>query len=135
MLAIFVWHELRVHQPLIDLRLYKNRIFTASSLTLALVVIAVFGGMLLLPLYLQVVRGESAMDTGLLLAPQGFGAMVAMPIAGRLTDKTGIGRIVPVGLAIVALSFLALTQLEADTSYWAVRRGPVRDGPRDGRRR
>jgi EmrB/QacA subfamily drug resistance transporter len=116
-LAIFVWHELRVHQPLIDLRLYKNRIFTVSSITLALVVISVFGGMLLLPLYLQVVRGESAMDTGLLLAPQGFGAMVAMPIAGRLTDKTGVGRIVPVGLVIVALSFLALTQLAADTSY------------------
>jgi MFS family permease len=82
-------------------------------------VISVFGGMLLLPLYLQVVRGESAMDTGLLLAPQGFGAMVAMPIAGRLTDKTGVGRIVPVGLTIVALSFAALTQLAADTSYWA----------------
>ena len=43
-----------------------------------------------------------AMDTGLLLAPQGFGAMVAMPIAGRLTDRTGVGRIVPVGLVIVA---------------------------------
>src|SRR4051794_34754515 len=119
LLAVFVWHELRVHQPLIDLRLYKNRIFTVSSITLALVVISVFGGMLLLPLYLQIVRGESAMDTGLLLAPQGFGAMVAMPIAGRLTDRTGVGRIVPVGLVIVALSFLALTQLQADTSYWA----------------
>src|SRR3954454_16615290 len=117
LLAVFVWHELRVHQPLIDLRLYKNRVFTVSSITLALVVISVFGGMLLLPLYLQVVRGESAMDTGLLLAPQGFGAMVAIPIAGRLTDRTGVGRIVPVGLTIVALSFLALTQLAADTSY------------------
>ena len=58
-------------------------------------IISVFGGMLLLPLYLQAVRGESALDTGLLLAPQGFGAMIAMPIAGRLTDKTGVGRIVP----------------------------------------
>jgi MFS family permease len=75
--------------------------------------------MLLLPLYLQVVRGESAMDTGLLLAPQGFGAMLSMPIAGRLTDRTGVGRIVPVGLVIVGVSFLALTQLAADTSYWA----------------
>ena len=64
-------------------------------------VISVFGAMLLLPLYLQAVRGESAMDSGLLLAPQGIGAMIAMPIAGRLTDKTGVGRIVPVGLAIV----------------------------------
>jgi EmrB/QacA subfamily drug resistance transporter len=116
-LATFVWHALRSRYPLIDLRLFKNRTFTVSTITLVLVVISVFGGLLLLPLYLQVVRGETAMDTGLLLAPQGFGAMVSMPIAGRLTDKTGVGRIVPVGLVIVGLSFLALTQLEADTSY------------------
>jgi EmrB/QacA subfamily drug resistance transporter len=118
MLALFVRHALRAEAPLIDLRLFKNRTFAVSSGVLMLVIISVFGGMLLLPLYLQVVRGESAMDTGLLLAPQGLGAMLAMPIAGRLTDKTGVGRIVPVGLVLVALSFLALTQLEADTSYW-----------------
>ncbi|HSD76327.1 MAG TPA: DHA2 family efflux MFS transporter permease subunit, partial [Solirubrobacteraceae bacterium] len=116
-LAVFVRHALRTHDALIDLRLFANRIFSAASITLILMVIAVFGGMLLLPLYLQVVRGESPMDTGLLLAPQGFGAMVAMPIAGRLTDVTGVGRIVPVGLTIVAVSFLGLTQLGADTSY------------------
>ena len=118
MLAAFVRHGLRTTDALIDLRLFANRVFSASSVTLVLVIIAVFGGMLLLPLYLQVVRGETAMDTGLLLAPQGLGAMLAMPIAGRLTDRTGVGRIVPVGLAIVGVSFLGLTQLAADTSYW-----------------
>jgi EmrB/QacA subfamily drug resistance transporter len=118
MLALFVRHGLRTHDALIDLRLFANRTFAVASGTLVLVIIAVFGGMLLLPLYLQVVRGESAMDTGLLLAPQGFGAMLAMPIAGRLTDRTGVGRIVPVGLTLVGLSFLGLTQLQADTSYW-----------------
>ena len=118
MLAAFVRHGLRTPDALIDLRLFANRVFSAASLTLILVIIAVFGGMLLLPLYLQVVRGETAMDTGLLLAPQGLGAMVAMPIAGRLADSTGVGRIVPVGLAIVGVSFLGLTQLSADTSYW-----------------
>ena len=118
MLAGFVFHGLRTTDALIDLRLFANRVFSASSVTLVLVIISVFGGMLLLPLYLQVVRGESAMDTGLLLAPQGLGAMIAMPIAGRLTDRTGVGRIVPFGLVAVGLSFLGLTQLEADTSYW-----------------
>ena len=117
-LAFFVRHALGTPDALIDLRLFTNRTFAVSSLTLTLVIISVFGGMLLLPLYLQAVRGESAMSTGLLLAPQGFGAMIAMPIAGRLTDRTGVGRIVPVGLILVAISFLGLTQLEADTSYW-----------------
>jgi EmrB/QacA subfamily drug resistance transporter len=88
-LACFVRHALRTRdEALIDLRLFKNRTFAVSSLTLTLVIISVFGGMLLLPLYLQAVRGESATSTGLLLAPQGFGAMLAMPIAGRLTDRS-----------------------------------------------
>ena len=117
-LALFVRHALRTPHSLIDLRLFANKVFSASSATLVLMVIAVFGGMLLLPLYLQVVRGESALDTGLLLIPQGVGAMIAMPLAGQLTDRTGVGRIVPFGLFVVGLSFLGLTQLAADTSYW-----------------
>jgi EmrB/QacA subfamily drug resistance transporter len=120
MLGLFVRHGLRTPDALIDLRLFKNRTFAAASGTLILVIIAVFGGMLLMPLYFQVVRGESAMTTGLLLAPQGLGAMLAMPLSGQLTDRTGIGRIVPVGLVIVAVAFLGLTQLGADTSYWLI---------------
>jgi EmrB/QacA subfamily drug resistance transporter len=120
LLAVFVWHGLRTPHALVDLRLYANRVFSASTITLMLMVISVFGGMILIPLYLQSVRGESAMSTGLLLAPQGLGAMIAMPIAGQLTDRTGVGRIVPFGLAVVAASFVGLTRLEGDTSYWTL---------------
>ncbi|MBI4897022.1 MAG: DHA2 family efflux MFS transporter permease subunit [Actinobacteria bacterium] len=116
-LTIFVRHSLRVPYALIDLRLFMNRTFAACSGTLFLGIVAVFGGLLLLPLYLQVVRGESAMTAGLLLAPQGLGAVVGMPVAGWLADQTGIGRIVPVGLATIGLAFLGLTQLQVDTSY------------------
>lgn len=118
-LAAFVVHARHAAEDaLIDLRLFANKTFSAAAGTMILVIIAVFGGMLLLPLYLQTVRGESAMDSGLLLAPQGIGAMLAMPVAGALADRTGIGRIVPGGLVLVGLTFLGLTQLEADTSYW-----------------
>ena len=121
MLALFVAHALRAGgDALIDLRLFANRVFSAANVTLILVIVAVFGGMLLLPLYFQTVRGESALDTGLLLAPQGFGAMLAMPIAGQLTDRVGVGRIVPPGLVVVALSFIGLTQISEDTSYWVM---------------
>jgi EmrB/QacA subfamily drug resistance transporter len=118
-LGLFVVHARRdPEEALIDLRLFRNRTFSAAAVTMILVLVAVFGGMLLLPLYLQAVRGESAMATGLLLAPQGLGAMISMPVAGRLTDMTGVGRIVPVGLVLVGLSFLGLTQLTEHTSYW-----------------
>jgi len=74
--------------------------------------------MLLLPLYLQAVRGESALVSGLLLAPQGLGAMITMPIAGQLTDRMGAGKIVLPGMFLIIASFVALTQVGADTSYW-----------------
>jgi EmrB/QacA subfamily drug resistance transporter len=118
LLAAFVRHALRAQNPLVDLRLFKNRTFATASGTLILVIIAIFGSMLLLPLYLQAVRGESAMDSGLLLAPQGLGAMVTMPLAGQLTDRTGIGKIVLSGMVLALLAMLGLTQIAADTSYW-----------------
>ena len=120
LLAAFVRHALRTPHALIDLRLFTNRAFAAAAGTLILMVVSVFGAMLLLPLYLQTVRGESAFDSGLLLAPQGLGAMLAMPFAGRLTDRTGVGRIVIPGLIILFLSTLGLTQLSGDTSYWTL---------------
>jgi EmrB/QacA subfamily drug resistance transporter len=118
LLVVFCWHGLRVQNPLVDLRLFGNKLFATSAGSLALVIIALFGGMLLLPLYLQIVRGESALDTGLLMAPQGLGAMLAIPISGRLADRMGVGRFVPFGLAAVTGVFWWLTQISATTSYW-----------------
>jgi EmrB/QacA subfamily drug resistance transporter len=114
----FVWHALRARDPLIDLRLFRDRTFSTSSLTLILVAISVFGTFLLLPLYFQAVRGESPLQSGLLLAPQGLGSMIAMPIAGQLADRTGPGKIVPFGLITIILAVLGLTQVGGATAYW-----------------
>jgi MFS family permease len=86
---------------------------------LVLVVISVFGSFLLLTLYFQAVRGETALQAGLLLAPQGLGAMLAMPMAGMLSDRTGPGKIVPFGLVAIIAAVLWLTQIGAHTSYVA----------------
>jgi EmrB/QacA subfamily drug resistance transporter len=118
--AGFIWHALHTPHALIDLKLFKNRTFAVASGTLILMIVSVFGAMLLLPLYLQAVRGESAFNSGLLLAPQGIGAMIAMPIAGQLTDKTGVGKIVIPGLITLLVSTIGLTQLTGDTSYWTL---------------
>ncbi|HZU40367.1 MAG TPA: MFS transporter, partial [Solirubrobacteraceae bacterium] len=61
---------------------------------------------------------ESALQSGLLLAPQGLGAMLAMPLAGQLADRTGPGRIVPFGLLTIIAAVVGLTQIGAGTSYW-----------------
>ena len=118
MIAGFVLHALRTKiTPLIDVLLFRNRSFASSALTTFLFGGALFGGMLLLPLYYQVVRGQSALSAGLLMAPQGIGAAVVMPLAGRLTDRYGAGRIVPGGLLVAVLGTLLYTQLGAHTSF------------------
>ncbi len=117
----FVARALKAENPLIDLRLLKRRSVAAASGTMVLFMAAFMGAMLLLPLYYQQVRLETALASGLLLAPQGLGAMVTMPIGGKLTDRIGPGRVVLVGLSIVVLSFAGFAALlESDTSYWAL---------------
>jgi EmrB/QacA subfamily drug resistance transporter len=117
LLVLFVRHSVRVDGALIDLGLFRDRAFAAASGTVFIFGVSLFGAMLILPLYYQVARGESALRAGLLLAPQGLGAAMAMPVAGRLTDRLGAGRIVPFGVLVALLGTGVYTQLESDTSY------------------
>jgi MFS family permease len=73
--------------------------------------------MLLLPLYYQAVRGETPLGAGLLMAPQGIGAAIMMPFAGRATDRVGPGRVVLGGLALATLGTIPFTKVGAHTSY------------------
>ena len=117
LIASFVWHALRADDPLIDVRLFKRRTPAVSGITMSLFAAAFFGAMLLLPLYYQVARGQSALHAGLLLIPQGVGAAIMMPIAGRIVDRTGAARVVLPGLVLTLIGFAVFTQVEADTPY------------------
>src|SRR5829696_1236233 len=117
LVALFVRHAARASRPLIDVRLFRVRAFSAAASTTFLVGAALFGAMIILPLYYQVARGESALTAGLLMAPQGLGAAMAMPLAGRLTDQLGGGRVAVVGLLILTAGTIPFAFLEADTSY------------------
>jgi EmrB/QacA subfamily drug resistance transporter len=103
--------------PLIDLRLFQNRNMTVAVIAMSLFAISFFGAGLLFPLYFQQVRGEDALHAGLLLAPQGFGAMITMPIAGILADKMGPGKIVIAGITVTALGLAMFSTLTDTTSY------------------
>jgi EmrB/QacA subfamily drug resistance transporter len=108
----------RHERPLVDVRLLQDRGLAAAALTIFLVGASLFGGMLLLPLYYQVDRGLSPLQAGLLLAPQGIGAAIAMHFSGRMTDRTGGGRVVLIGLAVLMLGTLPFTQVTGSTPYW-----------------
>jgi EmrB/QacA subfamily drug resistance transporter len=118
LIATFIVHAARHAWPLIDVKLFRNRTMSAASATTFSFAAAMFGAMFMLPLYYQVVRGQSALDAGLLLAPQGVGAAIMMPIAGKLTDDIGAGKIVLGGLAVLLIGMVGFTQVGADTSFW-----------------
>jgi EmrB/QacA subfamily drug resistance transporter len=118
LLAGFTAHSRsRGDAAIIDVRLYANKVFAAASANTLLLAAAMYGALLLLPLYFQTVRGHGALDTGLLLMPLGLGAATAMPIVGRLTDRLGARRPMLMGLGCALLGTLAYTQMGPDTGY------------------
>ena len=103
--------------PLMDLRLFHNRALSVAVVAMSLFAIAFFGASLLFPSYFLQVRGETTLEAGLLLAPQGLGAMLTMPAAGILTDRIGPGKVVIAGIATIVVGMGMFTQVAADTSY------------------
>jgi EmrB/QacA subfamily drug resistance transporter len=117
LVGLFAWHSLHAARPLIEVRLFRARGFRAAATTTFLLGGALFGTLLVLPLYYQVDRGESALDAGLLLAPQGIGAALMLPISGRLTDRIGGGPVVLAGVTILALATVPFAFVSDDTPY------------------
>lgn len=113
----FVLYSFKPRHPLLDLRLFRNRNLRIASVSLFVFIIAFMGAGLLFPSYFLQVRGESTLHAGLLMAPQGIGAMLTMPIAGTLADKIPVGRTVPFAMALIAAGFFTFTQVGTDTSY------------------
>jgi EmrB/QacA subfamily drug resistance transporter len=116
LVVMFVFHALRVPNPLLDVRLYKRATFSSASFAMFCLGAALFGGMILLPLYWQGVRFESVIDTGLLTAPQGLGAAFAMPIAGKLTDRMGGGPLALFGVTLCTVATIPFALIGAHTS-------------------
>ena len=109
LLTGFALHTLRVReiQPVFDIRLFAMRSFSVSSAVIFIAGFATYGAMLILPLYYQDVRGQSPLRAGLLLAPQGAGTMLALSIAGRLSDRIGPRYIVLTGVVVTVVGTLA----------------------------
>lgn len=118
LVAAFCVHAVRTPRPLLDLRLLRRRGFSAAALTNLVLGMALFGVALLLPLYFEIIRGRTPLETGLLLIPQGLGAALAMPIAGIATDKAGARPVVITGIGLALVGTVAYTQLTAVTAYW-----------------
>ncbi len=119
--AIFIYWEGRAKEPIIPLNLFKNHTFTLTSILGAIIGAGMFGAIVMLPLYLQVVKGYSATDAGLKLIPLMLGIVSTSIMSGKLITKHGRYKRFPImGTAIMTVGILMMYRLEINTPYWEI---------------
>ena len=128
LLIFFVWWELLVEHPLLDVRVFRYGVFTWSNLLVIATTVALFSGVFYIPLFLQNIAGMGALETGLILMPSALMSGVMMPISGRLFDKIGPKPLAFVGLAVVAFATYLMHNLNVYTPtstivWWLIVRG------------
>jgi len=119
-LTVFIWRQLTVEHPLVDLRVFRNRIFAAGNVLAIVLGFGLFGTALILPLFFQTLLRFDAFQTGLALLPGALATAVAMPFAGRITDKVDPRIPILFGMVLFALSTWWMGSLNQNAGYWDV---------------
>src|SRR5207245_10360452 len=120
-LVLFVAIEPRIKVPLIQLRLFRSRLFALANLSGLLNGIARGAVLFLLIFFLQGPYGKDPLTAGLMLTPFGAAFMIVGPLSGRLSGRVGSRLLRPIGLGIAAVALFALTTSNQFTSYWLLR--------------
>ena len=116
-LIIFVVKQLKMDEPLLELRIYKYPMFALGSVISVIVSMAMFSGMILTPAYVQSIRGIEPFEAGLMMLPGALVMGIMSPITGKLFDKFGPRVLAIIGLTITTIATFGLTKLEIDSSY------------------
>src|SRR5271165_615142 len=114
----FIVRELIADHPVVNLRVLKERTFTAGIILITVVGFVLYGSMVLLPLWLQTLLGYPAVQAGLTLAPRGFGSFIAMPLVGMLVSKIDPRKIIIAGLLTTSVTLFQFSRLSLDAGYW-----------------
>ena len=128
LLVAFIIVELRVKDPVMDVRLFRNYTFTMANILQWATVAVLFGSLFILPLFFESVQGLSSFTTGEILISQGLAMAVGLAIGGKLYNKVGPRILAVVGLAIAAISMIGFTRMDisttgADLQIWLILRG------------
>lgn len=119
-IILFVIRELRMKAPMLNLEVLKFPTFTLTTVINMVVMMSLYGGMILLPIYLQNLRGFSALDSGLLLLPGSLIMGLLGPFAGKLLDTIGLKPLAILGIAVMTYATWELTKLNMDTPYMTI---------------
>ncbi|MBO1626685.1 MULTISPECIES: DHA2 family efflux MFS transporter permease subunit [Bacillus] len=116
-LVLFSWRELRLQNPLLDLRVFKYNMFSLTTIINIAVTMVMYADMMLLPLYLQDMRGYTAIESGLLLLPGALVMGFLMPVTGKLFDRFGAKWLAIIGMTITIITTSGFINLTDSTSY------------------
>jgi EmrB/QacA subfamily drug resistance transporter len=119
-LAAFAAWEAHVPAPMLDVRFFRNRRFSAASAAITLSFFAMFGAIFFLTQYQQLVLGTSALETGLRMLPVAAGLVIGGPLSAKLTARVGAKPVVTAGLCLIAAALLLMTQFQVDSAYGIV---------------
>ena len=119
-LLIFIAHEIRARDPVVHLRVFKNRTYSAGVFLMTTMGFVLYGSMLLLPVFLQTLLGYPAVDAGVAMAPRGLGSLLMMPVVGTVLGRFDPRKVLSVGLVGSAWTLWALSRLNLQAGYWDI---------------
>lgn len=116
-LITFVLRQFRTDEPMLEFRVYKYPMFALSSIISIVISVAMFSSMILLPIYVQTLRGITPLDSGLLMLPGAIVMGIMSPITGKLFDKYGARVLAVIGLSITVVTSYFFSKIDMDTAY------------------
>lgn len=119
-LIAMVVRELTAKNPIVDLRVLKDRTFSAGVFIMTMLGFVLYGSLMLLPIFLQTLLGYPALQSGLALSPRGIGSLLTMPVVGQLTNRYDPRKLIFVGVIVGSWTMFDLSHLNLSAGYWNI---------------
>ena len=119
-LIAMVIRELTAENPIVDLRVLKDRTFSAGTFIMTMLGFVLYASLMLLPIFLQTLLGYPALQSGLALSPRGIGSLFMMPIVGQLTNRYDARKLIFVGIVVGGWTMIDLSHLNLNAGYWNI---------------
>jgi DHA2 family multidrug resistance protein len=117
---MFIYRELTTEHPIVDLRIFKNRTYATGVAMMTVLGFVLYGSTVLLPLWLQMLMGYPALQSGFAMLPRGLGSFLFMPLVGILMGKIESRKLLIFGLVVAGFSLLQLARLNLQAGYWDI---------------
>lgn len=117
-ITAFIAYELRAKDPVVNLRVFKNRTYATGVFLMAILGLGLYGSLVLIPLVLQTVLGYPPLQAGIAMAPRGLGSFIAMPVVGMILAKVDARKLLILGIVICSITLIQLSRLDLNAGFW-----------------